>query len=103
MKKLIIVLSVVMVLASAFISHHVWKSGISGAIEPADGAKKVWAINGSDSTSAVPVQGKFSIELKPGNWKLYVEAVQPYKNTTVESVLVIDGQYTDAGVIKLAS
>jgi hypothetical protein len=41
--------------------------------------------------------------VKAGNWKLYVEGVQPYKNTVVESILVVDGQVTDVGVIKLPS
>jgi hypothetical protein len=103
MKKLIIVLSTVLIVMSAFISHYEFKSGIQGTIEPPEGVKKVWAISGTDSMSTVPLNGKFSMDVKAGNWKLYIEAVQPYKNTVVESVLVVDGQYTDAGVIKLPS
>lgn len=103
MKKPIIVLSAALIIMSAFISHNEFKSGIQGTIEPTEGAKKVWAVSGADSVSAVPLMGKFSMEVKPGNWELFVEAVQPYKSTTVEGVLVVDGQYTDAGVIKLPS
>lgn len=103
MKKLIVILSVIMVAMSAFRSNSEFKSGIVGVIEPADGVKKVWAISGTDSVSTVPLTGKFSLEVKAGNWKLLVEGAQPYKNTVVESVLVVDGQVTDVGVIKLPS
>ncbi|HEV7424233.1 MAG TPA: hypothetical protein VGO21_03525 [Candidatus Paceibacterota bacterium] len=103
MKKLVIILAALLILMSAFFSQHKFKSGIQGAIEPAEGAKKIWAISGADSVSAVPLMGKFLLDLKAGNWKLYIEAIQPYRNTTVESVLVVDGEYTDAGVIKLPS
>lgn len=77
------------------------KSGIRGSIEPAEGGRRIWAISGTDSISTAPIMGKFSLDVRAGNWKLWIEAVQPYKNTSVESVLVVDGEYTDAGVIKL--
>jgi hypothetical protein len=101
MKKLIIILSVVLIFLSGFLTSETFKSGIRGSIEPADAAKKVWAISGSDSVSTVPLMGKFSVDVRAGNWKLVIEAAQPYKSTSVESVLVVDGEYADAGVIKL--
>ena len=66
------------------------KSGIRGTIDPIDGAKKVWAISGVDSNAVIPVAGKFSIDVKPGNYKV-----------VVEGVLVLENQPTDVGVIKL--
>jgi hypothetical protein len=41
------------------------------------------------------------MDVKPGSWKLVVEAVLPYKNDERESILVTDGQITDIGLIKL--
>lgn len=79
------------------------KSGIRGTITPANGAAKIWAINGTDSISIVPSTGSFSAELKMGLWKLYIIAVKGYKNTTVENIPVEDGRYTDAGEIKLVA
>ncbi|MBC7874529.1 MAG: carboxypeptidase regulatory-like domain-containing protein [Ferruginibacter sp.] len=100
MKKIILILGIAFG-AIAFVSPHSLKSGIYGTIEPSEGAKKVWAVSGMDSVSAIPVTGKFSLEVKPGNWALIVEAVKPYKNAIVDNVLVLDGQSTDAGVIRL--
>jgi hypothetical protein len=103
MRKLIIGLSAVIMVMSAFSSQKEFKSGIQGTIEPPEGVKKIWAISGTDTMSTIPVTGKFLMDVKAGNWKIYVESVQPYKNTVVESVLVVDNQYTDVGVIKLPS
>jgi hypothetical protein len=101
MKKISIVLLAAMMATSAFISHNHFKAGIYGAIDPPEGARKVWAINGRDSASSVPTTGKFSLEVKPGTWKIVVEAIQPYQSVVLDNVLVQENQFTDAGVIKL--
>lgn len=105
MKKLFIILLVAFIVTSAFVYYRLpaEEPGITGSIDPADGAKKVLAISGTDSVGAVPVSGKFSIMVKPGNWALIVEANPPYKNSVIESVLVLEGHPTDVGVIKLSS
>ncbi len=87
--------------AIGFNARVALKSGIHGTIDPADAARKVWAINGADSFSTIPVSGKFSVEVKPGNWFLLVEGIPPYKNAVMNSILVLDNQSTDAGVIKM--
>jgi len=104
MKKIVFSLSLAFVVMCAFIPAYRVKSGIYGTIDPPDGAKKVWAINGTDSVSAstIPLTGKFSLEVKPGTWKLLVEAVPPLKNAVVENILVQEGESADAGVIKLS-
>jgi hypothetical protein len=76
-------------------------SGIHGIITPADAIKKVWAINATDTIGVAPSAGNFSIELKPGNWKIHVDAIPGYKPVTMENIIVKDGSYTDAGEIKL--
>jgi hypothetical protein len=100
MKK-ILILAIIAFILNGFIPRDKYRSGIFGSIEPADGAKKVWALNGNDSFSAVPVMGKFSIETKPGTWRISVEAVEPGKNVIIDNILVQENQFTDAGVIKL--
>lgn len=100
MKRAAFILCLFMILG-AFVYRSDFRSGIQGIIDPADGARKVWAISGNDTASAIPAFGKFVIEVKPGNWRLYVEAVPPYKDTVVDNILVQDGQYTDVGVIQL--
>lgn len=99
MKKIFFLLITGMILFSAF-STYKPDPGITGTVEPADAVNKVTAIKDNDSVSAVPINGKFSLVLKTGNWTLVVEAINPYKNY-VQTVLVLEGGPTDVGVIKL--
>src|SRR5258705_3344618 len=78
------------------------RSGIQVTIDPPEGAKRIWAVSGKDTVSIIPPPGSFIMDVKPGSWKLVVEAVLPYKNVERESILVIDGQITDIGLIKLS-
>ena len=87
------------VLISSFSSMD--RSGIQGTIDPPEGARRIWAVSGKDTVSIIPAPGSFIMDVKPGSWKLVVEAVLPYKNAERESILVIDGQITDIGLIKL--
>ena len=89
------------VLLSAFAVIKNFMSGIHGIVTPVKAVKKVWAINGKDSLATIPSAGNFSFELKPGNWKIQVEALPGYTGVTLENVVVRDGSYTDAGEIKL--
>lgn len=103
MKRLLLILCGAFVIISAFISPTEYKSGIHGIIDQPQGAKKIWAISGADSISTLAVAGSFSLEVKPGNWKLVVEAVPPYKNVVIEGIVVQAEQSTDIGIIKLKS
>ena len=104
MKKIALIAVAVLVLLTAFINNKSYTvSGIQGTINPADGAKKIWAISGKDTVSVIPSSGGFSIDVKPGTWNVYVEANKPYKDATVSNVIVDAGKYTDAGEIKLLS
>ena len=98
--KNIIGIVIAILLISAFSSHY--RSGIQGTIDPPEGAKRIWAVSGKDTVSIIPAPGSFIMDVKPGSWKLVVEAVLPYKNAERESILVIDGQITDVGLIKLS-
>ena len=86
-------------LISGFVNHD--RSGIQGTIDPPEGAKRIWAVSGKDTVSIIPPPGSFIMDVKPGSWKLVVEAALPYKNVERESILVTDGQLTDIGLIKL--
>ena len=89
---------IAVVLISSF-AHD--RSGIQGTIDPPEGAKRIWAVSGKDTVSIIPAPGSFIMDVKPGSWKLVVEAVLPYKNSERESILVTEGQITDVGLIKL--
>jgi hypothetical protein len=100
MKKLIFILGILFVIITAFAPAS-FKSGIQGTLEPADGAKRIVGISGIDSVSAVPLGGRFALEVNPGTWKIYVEASAPYKSVVLENVVVREDQVTDVGVVKL--
>ena len=89
---------IAVVLISSFAND---RCGIQGTIDPPEGAKRIWAVSGKDTVSIIPAPGSFIMDVKPGSWKLVVEAVLPYKNVERESILVVDGQITDVGLIKL--
>jgi len=97
--KNIIGIVVTVLIMSAFNSDY--RSGIQGTIDPPEGAKRIWAVSGKDTVSIIPAPGSFIMDVKPGTWKLVVEAVLPYKNAERESILVMDGEITDIGLIKL--
>jgi len=88
-----------LVLVSTFASN--FRSGIQGTIDPPDGARQIWAVSGKDTVAIIPAPGSFIIDLKPGAWKLVIEANPPYKKAERESILVTDGEITDIGLIKL--
>ena len=80
------------------------QSTIIGRINPVDGAELLWAINTNniDSVkSTAGTDGRFSITVKPGTYRIVVIAKPPYKNTTVENVLAREGEMADTGEITL--
>ena len=89
------------IISVVLISSFADRSGIQGTIDPPEGARKIWAVSGKDTVAIIPSPGSFIMDVKPGSWKLVVEAVLPYKNVERDGVLVTDGQITDIGLIKL--
>ena len=101
MNKIVITFCSAFIILTAFVTPDM--SGIHGTISPADGAKKVWALKGRDTVSVVPSLGTFTLQVKPGNWRLLIEAVKPYKDAVVMNIIVEEGRYADAGEIKLVT
>jgi hypothetical protein len=100
------VLAAIAVITSVFPfsipSHHTDSpTSIKGRVDPIDGATEVWAISATDSTKTTVTDGGFSLEEKPGTYKVIVVARVPYKNTIRDAVEVANGNTTDLGVIKL--
>ena len=103
MKNTGIIFCILIFLIGAFIPVRSSISSIYGSIEPQDAAKKVLAINAKDTFVVIPQAGKFSVAVSAGTWKLYVQAVKPFKDATVENIRVVEGKSTDAGVIQLTA
>ena len=101
MKNILAFIISVVLLANA--PNLAVKSGIQGSIDPPDGAKRMWAISTKDTIPIVPntSSGVFLVEVKPGAWKILVEARPPYSNTERDNIVVTENQVTDMGIIKL--
>jgi hypothetical protein len=77
------------------------QSSIVGTVSPGDGAESVWAIGAADSTKGIISAGSFSLTVKPGTYKLFVDAKGPYKDVLLENLEVKQNQPLDVGEIVL--
>ena len=102
MKKLLINIRKFFTSLGAFFTGKNILAHINGSIVPAEGAKKVWAINEDETVCVTPQSGKFSIPVKAGKWKLHIEAMNHYKYKVVDDIFVGEGRSADAGIIRLA-
>lgn len=100
MKKIAIIVCASFIILTAFADDY-FMSGVRGTVSPPDGVKKIWAISGADTVSIAAPSGSFSLDLKPGNWKLYIEAAKPYKDFAWPNIVVEKDRYYDVGEIKL--
>ena len=100
MKKYLIIILIAVFICSTFISSRSISS-IYGAIEPPESVVKVIAIKDKDSLVVIPHDGRFSIKVTAGVWKLYLVASSPYKDMHVDHVNVTEGMSTDVGVIRV--
>lgn len=103
MKNFSWVMVVTLVALIALSGAAVVKSRIHGEIVPPESAKKVWAINGKDTLSINPVMGHFSFDIAPGTWKLYIEAMPPYRPFVKENIQVKESEEVDLGKIVLVT
>ena len=91
------------VMASGLFAFTAFKNGgIKGTVTPSAAATAAMAISGVD-TIKVPINnGAFGMnEVKPGTYKLVIQAIAPYKDFEKEGVVVGDGKATDVGEIAL--
>ena len=96
-KKLIVFAIFALVVVTAF-AFRSMQSSITGKISPADGAESVWAIGTSDSVKAPVTSGTFNITVKPGTYKVIVDAREPRKDVVLDNVEV-KNQPVDVGEI----
>jgi hypothetical protein len=90
-------------LAAALFAFTTFQGGsIKGKVIPADGASQVWAISNADTLKAAISQGNFEItRAKAGTYKVYIDAIDPYKDVVKDGVQVNDGGTVDLGEIQL--
>ena len=65
---------IVTVVASLHAFRAMQQANIRGKVMEANGVVSVLATNGIDSVGTTPINGVFSLVVKPGNWKVFVNA-----------------------------
>lgn len=102
MKKNLFTLgAVVLAVCGAHAFAHFQANGISGKVKPADAVDMVWAIQGTDSSKTAPVNGTFTLTVKPGQYQVIVDAKQGYKDVVMDRITVEPGKTTDLGEINI--
>ena len=101
MKKFIAIALVAIFICSAFIPSRRGITSIYGIIDPPESCVKVVAIKDWDSVVVIPHDGRFSIKVTTGTWKLYFQASSPYKDMYLGNVQARDDQSTDVGLIRM--
>ena len=104
MKKLLFILaSILLVTVGLLAFRGTYAGSIKGIVVPTDGASGAWAISATDTFRANVVQGAFEVTgVKPGTYRVVIEAVAPYKTAFKENVLVAEGVAADAGTFLLS-
>jgi hypothetical protein len=88
--------------AGLFAFNAITDGTIKGKVSPSEAAVRAWAESSTDTLNVVVQNGMFEIaNVKPGTYKIIIEAKPPYKNTSKDGVVVADGQPTDVGEIVL--
>src|ERR1700709_1615358 len=71
-------------------------------LSPANGAERVWAIQGKDSIEMTNVNGEFFLRsIRPGQWRVSIEAIRSFKNVEFNVDDIKPGFDRDLGVIRL--
>ena len=80
-----------------------FKNGsIKGSVSPSASANSAYVVSGMDTMRTNIQNGGFEIgEVKPGTYKLVIEAIAPYKNFEKTGVVVNERKATDVGEITL--
>lgn len=76
---------------------------VTGYVNPPEAAMRAWIFSNTDTlTASVENSGHFQVgQVKPGNYRLLVEAKPPYRNSVREGIRVADGAPTDVGTIEM--
>ena len=102
MKKRMLTFGIVAAsVAGLFAFTAATQTSITGKVVPADGAETVWAIGATDSTKGTLSSGTFTLDVKPGTYKVVVDAKDPYKDVTLENLEVKQDQPLNVGEIVL--
>jgi hypothetical protein len=103
MKFISLRIAIVSAVAAGLFAFSSLRDGsIRGTVSPPEGGVRAWAESYTDTLKAPIINGSYEITgLKPGTYKIIIEAKPPYRNAARDGVMVSDGQSSDAGEIRL--
>ena len=103
MKNTYFKISAVFFLTVPLLVFAMAKNGtITGKIMPSAALKDVWAVSARDTVRALIMEGSFTIvNLKPGTYKVIINAIEPYKDVVREGIAITGGLPVDMGEIRL--
>ena len=101
MKKRMLTVGILAASVATLFSFAKMQASITGKVRPGEGAETVWAISAMDSTKATVSSGTFTLNVKPGIYKVVVDAKDPYKDVTLENLEVKQDQPLNVGEIVL--
>lgn len=103
MKKMQVTALALGVMAAGLFAFRDMNTGsIKGSVTPAENVVNVWALSSTDTVRSTMENGVFEVSnLKPGDYKLVIEAKLPYSHQIKDSISVMDNQPTDVGTIAL--
>src|SRR4051812_13387023 len=101
--KKITALAASLVMVFALFSFTAFKNGsIKGSVSPSASATAAYVVSGMDTLRTnIKNGGSEIMEVKPGTYKLVIEAMAPYKNFEKEGVVVKEKEATNVGEITL--
>ena|SRR5947199_5550402 len=97
------ILAASLAMVFALVAFTNFKNGtIKGKVSPSASATSAYVVSGMDTLRTNIQNGMFEIhEVKPGTYKLVIEAMAPYKNFEKEGVVVDENKVTDVGEVTL--
>ena len=101
MKKILNIRFVLPLAAFGVFAFADSQTSVTGKVTPADAVESVWAIAGADSLKAELSNGSFAVSVKPGTYKIMVDAKEPLKDVLLENVEVKHDEVVNLGEIKL--
>jgi hypothetical protein len=106
MKKSYFVFEVLsLILITLLVAFKSLQSAVIGKIIPADGADAVLAIAKNDtlqiSKRSIITNGRFAMDVKPGIYKLIIDAHDPFQDVTLDNIEVKPGITRDLGEIRI--
>ncbi len=74
---------------------------IRGEVHPVKAFRQVWLIQNGDTVQGRRLGSKFQLAVKPGEYRIWIDAIAPYRDQTFADIRLQDEQVADLGSIDL--